>query len=161
MLTNIYMKFRDDSLNGFQVIEQIIEQFFVTDRCQGEKQCLPTLKAGDIIKRKLSVCYWHKRKLSLFLMPHLFTMSLNSSDVTWCATCHKGPYSICKHRRSSSACSLFRAFSVPRYILQYPRNLSAGNKGTDQPAWMCLSGSTLPANCIRAIFVHCMSHIFF
>ena len=47
MLTDIYMKFREDSLNGFQVIEQ-------TRFCDGQTYAsgktigLPTLQGGDI-----------------------------------------------------------------------------------------------------------------
>ena len=44
MLIDIYTKFREDSLNGFQVIEWT--QVLWTDRCLGEKQCLQTLKGG-------------------------------------------------------------------------------------------------------------------
>ena len=53
MLNDICMKFREDSLRGFQVTEWTQ---FVTDR-QTDRQtdrrktiCLPTLKGGDIIK---------------------------------------------------------------------------------------------------------------
>ena len=47
MLIDINMKFRDDSLRGFQD-RQTDGQ---TDRqTPGGKQCLPTLKGGDIIK---------------------------------------------------------------------------------------------------------------
>ena len=50
MLVDICMKFREDSLRGFQVTEQTR---FVTDRQtdrRGKTICLPTLKGGDIIK---------------------------------------------------------------------------------------------------------------
>ena len=48
MLIDIYMKFREDSLNGFQVIERTR---FYDRQTRGRKIiCLPTLKKGDIIK---------------------------------------------------------------------------------------------------------------
>ena len=50
MLIDIYMKFCEDSLNGFQVIEQT--QVSQTDRqtdAWGKTICLPTLKRGDAI----------------------------------------------------------------------------------------------------------------
>ena len=57
MLIDICMKFRQDSLRGFQVTERTQ---FVTDRqtdgqvdARGKTICLPTLKGGDIIRRKL------------------------------------------------------------------------------------------------------------
>ena len=61
MLIDICMKFREDSLRGFQVTERTP---FVTDRrtdrqtdAQGKTICLPTLKGGDInIGCKLKVC---------------------------------------------------------------------------------------------------------
>ena len=53
MLIDICMKFREDSLRGFQVTERTQ---FVTDRqtdeqmdARGKTICLPTLKGGDII----------------------------------------------------------------------------------------------------------------
>ena len=53
MLIDICMKFRQDSLRGFQVTERTR---FVTDRqtdghtdARGKTICLPTLKGGDII----------------------------------------------------------------------------------------------------------------
>ena len=53
MLIDICMKFRDDSLRGFQVTEWTR---FVTDRwtdgrtdARGKTICLPTLRGGDII----------------------------------------------------------------------------------------------------------------
>ena len=53
MLIDICMKFREDSLRGFQVTERTR---FVTDRrtdrrtdARGKTICLPTLKGGDII----------------------------------------------------------------------------------------------------------------
>ena len=54
MLIDICMKFREDSLRGFQVTERTR---FVTDRQTdgqtdkrpGKTICLPTLKGGDII----------------------------------------------------------------------------------------------------------------
>ena len=48
-LIDIYIKFREDSLNGFQVIERT--QVWQTDRqmSRGKTVCLPTLKRGDII----------------------------------------------------------------------------------------------------------------
>ena len=50
MLIDIYMTFREDSLNGFQVMEQTRFCDRRTDRGQGEKTiCRPTLKGGDII----------------------------------------------------------------------------------------------------------------
>ena len=56
MLIDICMKFREDSLRGFQVTERTL---FVTDRrtdgqmdgrtdARGKTVCLPTLKGGDI-----------------------------------------------------------------------------------------------------------------
>ena len=48
MLIDICMKFREESLRGFQVTERTR---FVTDRrTEGKTICLPTLKGGDIIK---------------------------------------------------------------------------------------------------------------
>ena len=48
------MKFREDTLNGFQVIEhtQVEQTDRQTDRQmpEGKTICLPTLKGGDIIK---------------------------------------------------------------------------------------------------------------
>ena len=59
MLVNVCMKFHEDTLNGFQVTER-------TRFCDGQTDgrtdvqttqektiCLPTLKGGDIISRKL------------------------------------------------------------------------------------------------------------
>lgn len=51
-LINIYMKFREDSLNGFQVIERIRMCDRRTDRRPGEKQYVSPKKkisGGDII----------------------------------------------------------------------------------------------------------------
>ena len=48
MLIDICIKFREYSLNGFQVIERTR---FVTDRqtdARGKTICLPILKGGDI-----------------------------------------------------------------------------------------------------------------
>ena len=52
LLIDICMKFREDSLRGFQVTERTR---FVTDRqtdrqtdARGKTICLPTLKGGDI-----------------------------------------------------------------------------------------------------------------
>ena len=65
MLIDICIKFREYSLNGFQVIER---KRFVTDRqtdrqtdrrtdrqtnARGKTICLPTLKGGDIIMQTL------------------------------------------------------------------------------------------------------------
>ena len=56
MLIDICMKFREDSLRGFQVTEQT---GFMTDRqtegqtdAWGKTICLPTLKGGDIMSTK-------------------------------------------------------------------------------------------------------------
>ena len=46
----MYMKFREGSLNGFQVIERTRFWDRWRDRSPGEKQCLFTLKRGDIMK---------------------------------------------------------------------------------------------------------------
>ena len=43
MLIDIYKMFREDSLNGFQVIEQTR---FCDRQTPGGKQCLPTLKGS-------------------------------------------------------------------------------------------------------------------
>ena len=53
MLTDIYLKFQEDSLNGFQSIERtrVWQTNRRTDRRPGEKQCLQTLNGGDIIKK--------------------------------------------------------------------------------------------------------------
>ena len=53
MLIDIYMKFREDSLNDFPVIEQT--RVWQTDRetdrrPEGKTICFPTLMGGDIIK---------------------------------------------------------------------------------------------------------------
>ena len=69
MLIDICMKFRQDSLRGFQVTERTR---FVTDRQtdgqtdgrtddRGKTICLPTLKGGDIIKT-----YFSQRPLGHF-----------------------------------------------------------------------------------------------
>ena len=54
MLIDICMKFREDSLRGFQITEGTR---LVTDRhtdgqtdARGKTICLPTLKGGDIIR---------------------------------------------------------------------------------------------------------------
>ena len=50
MLIDIYMKFCEDSLNGFQVIEQT--RVWQTDRRLGENNMSSNTKGGDIIKKK-------------------------------------------------------------------------------------------------------------
>ena len=48
LLIDIYMKFREYSLNVFQIIERT--RVWQTDRRPEEKTiCLPTLKGGDVI----------------------------------------------------------------------------------------------------------------
>ena len=53
MLVNICMKFHEDTLNGFQVIERkrFCDRQTETDRqiTRAKTICLPTLKGGDII----------------------------------------------------------------------------------------------------------------
>ena len=49
MLIDIFMKFREDNIRGFQVTERTR---FVTDRqteARSKTMCLPTLKRGDIM----------------------------------------------------------------------------------------------------------------
>ena len=69
MPIDIYIKFREYSLSGFQVIERTR---FVTDRqtdtdghrqtdARGKTICLPTLKGGDII----TVYYAYSMKLRM------------------------------------------------------------------------------------------------
>ena len=60
MLIDIYMKFREDSLNGFQVIEWT--RVWQTDRQMPVgKACLPALKWGDIIKNMLNLIFCSKK----------------------------------------------------------------------------------------------------
>ena len=59
MLTDIYMKAGEDSMNGFQVIEWTQE--WQTDRqTPGEKQYVSNPKGGDInigsLEAKISLC---------------------------------------------------------------------------------------------------------
>ena len=69
MLIDIYMKFREDSLNAFQVIKQT--GVWQTDRqtdAWGKTICLPNLKGGDIIitevlailKYEIKYSFWQK-----------------------------------------------------------------------------------------------------
>ena len=55
MLIDIYIKFREDSVNGFQVIEWIRFCDRQTDRetPRGKTICLPTLKGEDIINARI------------------------------------------------------------------------------------------------------------
>ena len=67
MLIDICMKFREDSLRGFQVTERTR---FVTDRqtdARGKTICLPTLKGGDIIFLKTTTLTLFKHTLFCIL----------------------------------------------------------------------------------------------
>ena len=55
MLIDIYMKFREDSLNGFQVIERT--RVWQTDKRPGTNNVPPNPKGGDIITNEMTGQY--------------------------------------------------------------------------------------------------------
>ena len=72
MLIDIYMRFREDSLNSFQVKKRT--RFCDRQTPGGKTICLPTLKGGDIITASILFVYF-------FTKTYVVGIHLNCTDL--------------------------------------------------------------------------------
>ena len=73
MLIDIYMRFREDSLNSFQVMKRT--RFCDRQTPGGKTICLPTLKGGDIITTSILFVYF-------FIKTYVVGIHLNCTDLS-------------------------------------------------------------------------------